>query len=419
MMNRLVNLLNKSGLDGFIINATNKEIYQLYFVKEKVETVRSGNFDEISVTVFVKHDGKLGDAKFNVSPSNSDEEILAQIATGKENALAVFNPPYELIKNEKCEIPLEGKPLNEMANEIAEAIFSVKNENGAKLNATEIFVNKLSKRIINSEGVDKSATLYKCMIETIPTFDLENESVEIYAQKNFSKFTKEEIKEYISNKLFEVEARAKAKKISLDKSMNVLIRDEEIIQILDSYVGELNYASLANDSNALKVGDNIQKGEGDKITIRMKNHIPECSESAEFDEDGASFKEKVIIENGVVKDFYGGNRFAQYVSKECTGNLPLAEINTGKLTKESLKGETYLECLQFSGIQCDLLNDYLGGEVRLAILHKGDEEIPVCGFSISGRLSELMANVKLSARRTHNQYYSGPEYMYFEGFQVL
>ena len=311
MMKKLINILESKKLDGYFIEEVNRETYQLYFVKENVETVRAGEFKDITVTVFVKHDEKLGDAKVNISPSSSEDEINSIIDNAISNALNVFNEPYELVKDEKCEFKGENKSLKEIAEDIKEGIFSVKNENGAKLNATEVFVNKINRHVLNSNGLDKLDTRYSCMIETIPTLDKENESVEIYAQKNFSDFTKEEISNYIREKLYEVEARANAKKMKLDEVLDVTIREEEISNILEEYTWDLTYNALYSHSNVLNVGDEIQKGSGDKITITMKNKVPGCSSSVEFDGEGSSFKETVIIKDGKVVNNYGGNRYSQ------------------------------------------------------------------------------------------------------------
>lgn len=419
MMNRLINILKNKGLDGYFISETNTETYQLYFVKENVETIRAGEFKDYSVTIYVKHDNKLGDANFTVSSSFSDEEINEIVDNAKANALNIFNEPYELVKNEHAEFKGDIKSLKDIAENLKEAIFSVKGNSGAKLNATEIFVNKIDRHVVNSNGLDKKDCSYKFMIETIPTFDKEKESVEIYACKEFSDFTNEEIASYIKEKLYEVEARANATKIDLDKTLDVTIRSDEILSLLYEYVDNLNYATIYSKSNVINKGDNIQKGSGDRINLTMKNKVKGCSESSEFDRDGSSFKEIKLYENGEAINEFGGNRYSQYLKKECTGNLPIIELDLGSLTKEDLKDKTYLECLQFSGIQCDLLSDYIGGEVRLAILHKDDKEIPVCGFSISGKLSEVLNEIKFSNKIVSIPGYSGPSFALLKDLQIL
>ena len=421
MIKRLVKLLSQCGLDGYLINQENRETYQLFFVKDKVETVRGGSFTEAEITVYLKHDGFLGDSKFKAFASSSDEEILAAISAAKTKALSINNKPYDLVAKEVLEDNnQDDSSLKEIAKDIANAIFSVKGHERSKLNATEVFVNRINKRVVNSLGLDKSSHSYKFMIETIPTYDGEKESVEIYAQHNFSVFSQKEIEEYIAEKLFEVEARGNVQKEQLPSNMNVMLREEEIETILSEFVYQLTYSALFNQRNALNVGDKVQEeGDCDLITLTMKGNIKGCSESALFDNDGSSFKEKVILNKGVVSGFFGGNRYSQYVEQENTGNLELSELALGSLSKDSLANEEYLECLQFSGLQCDYLNDYVGGEVRLAIWHKDGQKIPVTGFSISASLKEMLSHARLADYDVHSPRYHGPKFIYFKNMTVL
>ena len=424
MIEKLIKQLNKHNLDGYKIIQVDRESFQLFFVHDKVETIRNANSTDININVYVKHDGLLGDASFVVYPSHSEDEIDNLINDAKQKALSLGNKPYELIKNQKASFKndpfIEGKSLREVAEEIVDAIFQVKGNDGATLNATEIFVNKITNRVVNSEGTDKSSVSYTGMIETIPTFNFKDESVEIYAQKNFNTFDKDNIKEYIKSQLFEVEARAKAKKIELDKNIKVTLRSEELATVLSQYVYQLNYQSLYTHSNVLNKGDKIQDSDdADKLTITLSGNVKGCSYSANYDSDGSNLVDRVIIKDGEVVNFFGGSRFAQYVNEENTGNLQIMQLNCGNLTKDDLKNECYLECLQFSGIQSDLLNDYVGGEVRLAILHKDGKDIPVTGFSISGKLSEVLNSIKLSKEITKDPRYSGPKFAMLDKFSVL
>ena len=421
MINRLIKLLNQCGLDGYLINQENRETYQLFFVKDQIETVRGGSFTEAEITVYLNHDGFLGDSKFKVFASSSDEEIIATIKEAKAKALSINNKPYNLVAKDILEDDNhDDRSLKEIAKDISNAIFSVKGHERSKLNATEVFVNRINKRVVNSLGLDKSSHSYKFMIETIPTYDSNNESVEIYAQHNFSIFSRKEIEEYIAEKLFEVEARGNVKKEKLPANMNVLLREEEVETVLSEFVYQLTYSSLFNQRNALNVGDKVQEeGDCDLLTLTMRGNIEGCSESALFDNDGSSFKDKVIIDKGVVKGFYGGNRFSQYVGQENTGSLELSELALGTLSKDGLKNEEYLECLQFSGIQCDYLNDYVGGEVRLAIWHKNGQKIPVSGFSISASLKEMLNHARLANYDVHSPSYHGPKFIYFRNMNVL
>ena len=424
MIEKLVELLKGEELFGYKINEIKRETFQLFFVHDKIETVRKGVTADYSVTVYIGHGEFLGDAQFSIYPSSDDEEIKKAIALAKEKALAVNNRPYELVKGGKGEFSspsfIEGKTLKEVAAEIAEVVFSAKGAEGSALNATEVFVYRNEKRVVNSEGVDKKSVSYSALLETIPTFNLENGSVEIYAQKEFGSLDKAELKNYVADKLKEVEERAYAKKTDLPAKADVMLRGEEICGIMEEYVYQLGYGAVYNRSNAINKGDELQTGEEcDRLFVTMKGKEEGCSDSADFDEDGSAFIDRDVIVGGKAVNCFGGNRYAQYLGEENVGNLRIVKLGCGGLEKSALKGKTYLECLQFSGLQVDLYTDYIGGEVRLAVFHDGEKEIPVSGFSISAKLSDVMNTVKLSGKSCKLPGYSGPEFMVLKDFTIL
>lgn len=47
--------------------------------------------------------------------------------------------------------------------------------------------------------------------------------------------------------------------------------------------------------------------------------------------------------------------------------------------------------------------------MRLAYYHDGEKPIPITGVSISGKLSEVLNNIRLSKQTTLRDGYSGPE----------
>jgi hypothetical protein len=72
-----------------------------------------------------------------------------------------------------------------------------------------------------------------------------------------------------------------------------------------------------------------------------------------------------------------------------------------------------------SGLQLDIYNDYIGGEVRLAYYFDGEREIPVTGISISGKLSDALANMRLSDIATVYEGYLGPKWASFGGIEIV
>ena len=72
-----------------------------------------------------------------------------------------------------------------------------------------------------------------------------------------------------------------------------------------------------------------------------------------------------------------------------------------------------------SGLQVDVYNDYIGGEVRLAYYFDGKEKHPVTGISISGKLSDALRSMRLSERVESVGRYRGPAYALFEGIEIV
>ena len=98
---------------------------------------------------------------------------------------------------------------------------------------------------------------------------------------------------------------------------------------------------------------------------------------------------------------------ASYLNMKETGDLKCAKLRGGSLDINKL--DKYIEIVSMSGLQTDLRNDYIGGEVRLAILHDGNKEIPITGFSISGSLKENLNNLQLSNNIVRVDRYEGPD----------
>ena len=77
MRNKVIDILkNTSGISDWKVNSTRTESHELFFVHKNLETVRSTDTTDIKVTVYVLHDGALGEASFSVYSSYDDKKIV-------------------------------------------------------------------------------------------------------------------------------------------------------------------------------------------------------------------------------------------------------------------------------------------------------------------------------------------------------
>ena len=416
-------LLLESSVGEWKINSTKTESYELFFVHSKLETVRATDTEATTVTVYVDHDGKKGQASFKLYASTTDSEAKAKIESAKAKAAMISNEYYSLPEGEKFDGAIASNFADfepkAVAAQIADAVFSSDMLGEGSVNALEIFINKYTVTVKNSRGMDKREVKYSTMIEAIPTWN-EGESVELYEAIRTSEFDYGKIKTEIEAKMREVRDRGYAKAPETKLSCPVVLPAEELSQLFGELAHTLNYAAVYTRQNPFSEGDSVQKAPvGDKITVTMKGQLRGSTASALFDGDGTTLTDTKVIDNGIVCSYFGGDRFAQYLDKKATGELSCYAVECGTLTDEALNEKPYFECVSMSGLQLDIYNDYIGGEVRLAYYFDGEKKIPVTGISISGKLSDALNSIQLSNEATVAGRYSGPKLARFEGIEIV
>ena len=413
-MNTVMQLLRSNPeVSEYKINIHRQESCQLFFVKGKLETVRRTDTCDKEVTVYVRHGEYMGDAKFFIYPSTTREQIEKNIADSVGKAKLICNQNYQLPAGETGAFEVESNfsrfEAMELADLVSQAVFQANTVPGAALNSVEIFINKHTASVVNSRGLEKSQIRYDAMVEAIPTYNGEKQSVELYEQYNFSTYDPHKIREEIAGKLLEVKARYEATQPETMPVCPVVLSALELSELFSSIAFDLHYSNVYSHSNLFKKGDRIQaECTGDPISIRMAGQVPGCVRSTHMDSDGLTLGSIQVVDNGVAVNYFGSNRFGQYLGETPTGDLPCVCVQPGTVTDSALKEMTYLEVLSMSGLQVDFHNDYIGGEVRLAYYHDGDAVRPLTGISISGKLSQVLSHIRLSETTALRDDYSGP-----------
>ena len=400
-------------VSDYKIQLTKKESYESFFVKGKLETVRCTDTCDKVVTVYVDHDGYKGDSQFFVYPSTTSVELKELIEKAVQKAALLNNKMYELPADETGEYEVESNfsayTLPDLSKAIADAVFAANKIENADLNSVEIFVNRLTGTVCNSRGIHKTQVRYNAMVETIPTYNAETESVELYQQYNFSAFDAETVTAEIAAKLREVKSRAAAIKPDFAMDCKVVLNKQELEELFGTISHELSYGTIYARAGVFHKGDAIQEAPtGDPITITMAGSVPGNVRSACFDSDGMALKDMTIVEAGTAVAYYGDNRFGQYLEEVPTGNLRCLCVAPGSVAPECFTAEPYLEVLSMSGLQVDTFTDYIGGEIRLANYYNGEKVIPVTGISITGSLKQVLSSIRLSCETAVHDGYSGP-----------
>ena len=429
-MKALIELLNGSDrVSDWKINTNRKESYELFFVKGSLETVRCTDTCDTQVTVYVDHGEYKGDAQFFVYPSDQESQIADKIREAVEKALLIRNKTYSLPHQEPAatDASLYTVESNfgqyepaELAANIANIVFNANAVENGSLNSVEIFINKHTQNIRNTGGLNKSQIRYDAMVEAIPTYNGQKESVELYEQYNFSSLDEDALRAEIAGKMMEVKARYEAVKPDAGLDCPVVLNALELGDLFRNIAYDLNYASIYSHSNLFSKGDVIQKDiTGDPIGITMVGSVSGSVKSSAFDGDGLDLGSIRIVEGGKAVNYFGSNRHGQYLGEIPTGNLGCMVVDAGSADLSNLSGCTCLEVISMSGLQVDFFSDYIGGEIRLAYLHENGRVIPVTGISISGKLTQVLPSVRLSDRTVVRDGYSGPDKALLTGMKIF
>lgn len=424
-MKNLLDILKENiGDDEFLLKTTERKSYELFFVHKKLETVRSTSTTDKTVTVYSRHGDFKGDYTFPVYASSTEEEIIEKLRAAKEQAGKINNKTFNLPEEEEFdkEIPssFADYSAEELGEKIASAVFAADTEKGGSLNATEIFIYKTRFTVDNSNGLHKSQVKRSAFVETIPTWTENGDSVEIYEAYRFTELNEKAITEEISSRMHEVQGRYRAKAPEKKLSCPVVIRTKELGSVIEALTSDVSYANVYVKGNTLNKGDSVQ-GEGrcDPLNVKLVHELKGSAYSSLFDGDGSAYRDVEVIKDGKIVSLYGGNRFAQYLGEKPTGNLPCAKVDCGSLSADELKKKPYLECVSMSGIQVDLNNDYIGGEVRLAYYHDGNKCTPLTGITISGSLKTALSGIRLSDTEALDERLSGPSCAMLQGIDIL
>lgn len=424
MMNMESALRSNPQVNDYKINIHKIKSYELFFVKGKLETVRCTNTCDTEVTVYVAHDDFLGDAQFFVYPSTSDSQLNELIKEAVEKAKLICNKAYTLPENEVGCFEVESNFSEfcpeDLASEIANTVFSANTVENGSLNSVEIFVNCHTESVCNSRGIKKTQVRYDAMVEAIPTYNGSEQSVELYEQYNFSNLDIKSLYQEIADMMVAVKARYEAIKPEKIMVCNVILNKLELSELFENIARNLHYSSVYTRSGKFQKGDAIQEDPtGDKISITMAGHAKGNINSAQFDRDGMALHEMLIVENGKAVNYYGDNRFGQYLGEAPTGNMKCLLVSVGSANMEEFEKGPYLEVISMSGLQVDFFSDYIGGEIRLAYYHDGEKMIPVTGISISGSVHAVLNTIRLSSWTAVHGGYMGPEKAILSGLKIF
>lgn len=415
MIEKIISVLKECEIEEYQISEITEESAELFFVKKTLDMKRAKKVTSYKVNVYVnfeKADKKFkGMASFNLFPGMGEEEIRRSALSAKLAASFVNNPYYELAKPTEngyveMESDLTGNSMEKNMAVMTEALFAEDNREDAFINSAELFIYDSSVRIRSSNGINagyrKLTVKGEFVVQCRTPLD-----VETYKSFEYRSLDVEALKRKVRMALEYTRSRAEAVQAPRTGSYRVILSDEYMSTLFSLYTSKASAAYIYAGYSDYKLGKDIQTGEksstvtGDRITLT-------CVASEPYSSDGIRMKDRVLVEEGILRTITGDTRFAQYIGVEPTGNYTAIKVEPGTVRVEDMKKEPYLHVVNFSDFQMDSFTGHFGGEIRLAYLYDGEKVTPVTGGSINGNWYDVQSRLVLSKETQTEAGYEGP-----------
>lgn len=412
-------LENCKDIDGWKIIEKVIKSNELFFIKKDLDMNRVKDVHNFTITLYKDFEENgvkyKGSSSTTIHPTMNQSEIKDSVESAAFGAKFIKNPFYPLVKpanvvQPKLKSNFSKKAMAEWLPEITDAIFSGDEYKKGWINSAELFINHVDTRIVNSEGVDISYNNYKGELEFITNWKEESEEIELYKDVKFANFDSEWFIQNVEEMLSISMGRAKAKPMPNLGKYTVLLTGEGARSLLDFYNTQASVKLVYEGISTAKLGESIQ-GEnitGDVINMKLDPFIENSSESAAYDNDGLPLSQVDLIENGVLKSYWGNTQYSHYMNVTPTGSIKNIVVAGGKKSLAAFKTKPYIELISFSNFQMDPFTGDFGGEVRLGWYFDGEKTIPVSGGAVTGNIKDVQHEMYLSKELQVDNDFIGP-----------
>ena len=410
-------LANFKDITGWKIVENHIKSRELFFVKKELDMSRAKEVQKYKVTVYkdFTEDGikYKGSSEVAVHPTMDEAEIESVIKGAAFSAGYVKSKYYPLVKGR----PSAGKtkdvslPELKQIDEMSEAVYKNDVNSDGWINSCELFLNNDYTRIVNSEGVDVSYTGSDGLLELVVDWKGLKEEVELFKYVNFAGDAKDILSENVRELLDLAKNKAVAKPTPSLRKSTVLLTRESVPTFFKYYFAQSGARGVYDNISQFKVGETVQgeNVQGDYVNMVLDPCLKNSSDSRPYDNDGIELKPVLIIENGILKRYWGDAMHSYYLNIEPTGSIKNIVVKGGSKSIDDMKKEPYLELLAFSDFQMDEFTGYFAGEIRFGWYFDGNKKIPVTGGSISGSIQDVQKNMFLSKETSQQNNFYGPK----------
>ncbi len=407
MIERIVSGLKAAGAEDWKIVEKRNDGLEWYFIGKTLDTARSVTTASYDVSVY--SEGSVvpaktrGECAVKIQSGAGDAEIASILRRAAATAAAMDNPWYPLTEP-SSEAParissgFDSLPRGEGMERVRAALYAHDGLDGATINSLELFLRKVSTRIVNSRGVDVDWSLWRGNGEFIVNAGRGSGEIELYSEFEFSEPDTERLSETVRRQLVAARDRLVAVATPDCAGLPLLLSGELAEQVYGYYLDNLDGHAVYEKFSNFNLGDQVGKegGTGDRVELSAVPLAKGCPNGAPYDGSGFLLKGMKCIEAGRVVRLVTSVKYAHYLNLPATGILPLFVLAPGSLAEKELRSMPHIEAVTFSDFFVDTTTGDFGGEIRLAYIHRDGKRIPVTGGSITGSVTTNRGELLLS-----------------------
>ena len=395
-LDTLLNVLKSSGADAWEVTDREESGWEFYFIRHRLEQHRAKNLRGFSVKVYRKFDAFLGSAEAEIPCDATAEEMKRTVEGLCSDALYVRNPVYTL--NRPCaagDSAAEEQPDPEaISGDFIRAVAAVPETATEDLNSCEIFVSRIRRRFLNSEGIDVTAVYPSSMVEAVVNARRDGHEIELYRLLKSGTCDPEQLSRELAEALTYGRDKLVASPTPALGKADVIFSTDPARELYVYFLSRLNTSMVYRGMSDWKTGDMVAP---ENLTLRAVRTLPNSSWNTPYDEEGAPVRDLTLIDHGKAAGYWGPRQFSQYMKVNDSFDVYNAAVSGGTESAEELRTGDYLEVVEFSDFQVDEITGDIAGEIRLAYLHRDGKVTPVSGGSVSGSMTELAKTMRFSA----------------------
>lgn len=436
MLDKIIETLTgRKDLTGWTVRHLESRGAQVYAVPERIEAQRLVNVEQYKIDVLretTDREGKPAVGSGDVTLLPGDD-----VGTAIENVVLtaglVANPVYNLPAPAPLpEVPLVDADLQK--DPIAVTTDMMKRVQAAaaqhpdvRLTGAEFFGEIHKTHLINSRGIDIGQEATRLQVE----FVLHSQRGENHVE-TFSEITRrcvadlkleEAIEQRVQHTLDQFETTAPP-----TWQGPVVLRNEVLALFIagDTLHGSVlqtlgSAASKYAQTSPWEVGKSVFRSDvkGDPLTVWANRRIPFGTNSNRFDDEGLPAQRIELIRENELVAFAANQRYADYLNLPATGAFGGVELPPGKTAASALLMEPYVEIIQFSWFNPDLITGDFATEIRLGYLVQNGVRKPFRGGQLVGNYLDALADVRWSAETGVFGNYLGPRTARFSDLKIV